>query len=194
MVVAFPMLTHAAVALREPTLEWLALVDLVAIPLLRPLADGQPRAWALFAALAALAYGLTRIGGGAYALYLPSLAVPALLAWVFGSSLRHGRIPLVTRIADAARGGLTPALRLYTRRLTQMWTGLFLAMVASALLLLLAGRADWWSLVTNFINYAATAVIVLFEYLYRRLRFPDYDHPGFIEYLGILVRSSPRAG
>src|SRR3546814_20950726 len=64
-----------------------------------------------------------RTAGGIYAVYLPSLVMPAVLACVFGNSLRRGRQPLIEGVARASRGGVLPdELVVHTRNLTQLWT------------------------------------------------------------------------
>ena len=49
-----------------------------------------------------------------------------------------------------------------------------------------------WSIMANGVNYVVIGVAVGGEYLYRRLRFREYAHPGFAEYLKIVVRADPR--
>jgi hypothetical protein len=41
-------------------------------------------------------------------------------------------------------------------------------------------------------NYIVIGAAVTLEYVYRRLRFREYEHPGFAEYLQIVVRADPR--
>src|SRR3546814_20307300 len=64
--------------------------------------------------------------------------MPAVLACVFGGSLRRGRQPLIEGVARASRGGVLPdELVVYTRHLTQLWTLVFIAMFLAALALIL---------------------------------------------------------
>jgi uncharacterized membrane protein len=192
LVLMVPIFIHLAVLSRNPWFEWLALTIIVALPLAEGLLAGRLAAWLWFVALASSAALVVRLQCAALLLYLPSVALPGLLAWFFGRTLLAGDAPLIERIARSARGPLPDYLVAYTRRLTQAWTLLFAGMALFALLLALSGRRELWSLVTNVGNYLLVAVFVLVEYVYRRWRFSDYPHPGLLEYLRIVVRSNPR--
>ena len=192
LLIAYPLLVHAAVLLHEPRLAALALVMLITASLIRPLS--VPRAWAWFALAAAAAalYALSRTAGGFYAAYLPSLVIPAVLAGVFGSSLRAGRQPLIEGFARRARGGELPdVLVRYTRRLTAAWTLLFVLMFASALLLIALGRREAWSLLTNIVNYVVIGAFVVGEFAWRRWRYAQYMHGGLIAHIRNVAASRP---
>lgn len=192
LVVAYPMLAHAAVWFSEPRLQWLALLALGCIPLLPALLRGRLWAWALFALLGVALYLLIVAGGGFLALVLPSVLIPALLGGVFGSSLRGGRVDTITRMADATRESMTPALRAYTRRLTQLWTALFALMALGSLSLALLGEAVLWSWWSNGVTYVLCALMFVGDHLYRRWRFRSDAHPGFVEFLRIVARADLR--
>jgi uncharacterized membrane protein len=90
---------------------------------------------------------------------------------LFGGSLRPGRTPLVTVIARAARGPLSPELVRYTRMVTVLWTAFAAAQLSlSALLLALAPPATW-SLFVNGLDMPAMLMLGFGEYAYRRYRF-----------------------
>lgn len=132
------------------------------------------------------------LGLGLIAFQLPSIVVPALVAYGFGRTLRAQREPLITRIAREARGPLPPELLVYTRRLTAFWAiALALLAAASAALAMFASHRVW-SWLANFGSYALIGTFVVGEYFYRRQRFPDYPHPSFNEYVAILVRADYR--
>ena len=192
LVLAGSVLNHLAVLSPRLWIEWLALLVLAAAPLANGLLARRGRSfvWLLLAAGAAAL--LVRMSGGALALYLPSVALPALLAWLFGRSLLADRIPLVVIIARATDRQLPDNLVAYARHLTQMWFLLFVAMLVVDAGLALSSRRELWSLVANFGNYLLIGLVVFVEYVYRRWRFGDYQHPGFIDYLRILLRANPR--
>jgi uncharacterized membrane protein len=190
--VASSILIHVAVMGVSPWLEWLALVSLVFVPFSLPLLALRWRAWLLFAALCAALWGLVRYGGGRPLLYLPSILIPAALAWFFGRTLVAGRRPLITAVALAARPATPDYLLAYSRHLTQMWTGIFVAMALWDLALAAFAPREAWSFMANGANYLVIGATVTFEYLFRRFRFRDYDHPGFAEYLRIVVTADPR--
>lgn len=192
LLLAYPLLVHLAVVWRQPHLEWLALVLLCAIPQYPALRAARPGHWLLLLGLAGLLYGLTAAGGGIYALFLPPVVAPLMLLALFAGSLRAPQIPLVTRLAQAARGPLEPELLLYTRRLTQMW-----ALILAAIAAVNAGLAWFaplpvWSLFSNFLNYLLVALVLCVEFLYRRWRFPSHAHQGFLAYLRLVASTNYR--
>src|SRR5574341_2539028 len=103
-------------------------------------------------------------------LYVPPVAINLALCWLFGRTLRNGRVPLIARFAMMEQGELSEELARYTRTLTWLWTLLFAAAAAASLVLALSGSRDAWSLFTNLINYLLVAALFLGEFAYRRLR------------------------
>ena len=190
--VASSVLVHLAVINRTPLVEWLALCSLVFVPFSVGLVELRWRAWLGFvAACAALASIVVTIGGRPL-LYAPSVLIPAALCWFFGRTLAAGRQPLVATVALAARPQTPDYLLRYSRHLTQLWTGIFAAMCTWDLGLALFAPHAAWSAMANGVNYLVIGLAVGGEYLFRRLRFRDYDHPGFAEYVKIVVRADPR--
>jgi len=186
------VLIHLAVTNRAPLVEWLALCSLVFVPFSVGLVELRWRAWLGFvAACAALAAIVVTIGGRPL-LYAPSVLIPAALCWFFGRTLAAGRQPLVATVALAARPQTPDYLLRYSRHLTQLWTGIFAAMCTWDLGLALFAPHAAWSAMANGVNYLVIGLAVGGEYLFRRLRFRDYDHPGFAEYVKIVVRADPR--
>jgi uncharacterized membrane protein len=190
--VASSVLIHVAVMSATPWLEWLALVSLVFVPFILPLIALRWRVWLTFVSACAGLWWLVRYGGGRPLLYLPSILIPAALAWFFGRTLVSGRRPLITSVALAARPGTPDYLLSYSRHLTELWTGIFIAMTLWDLALAAFASREAWSFMANGANYLVIGATVAFEYLYRRLRFRDYNHPGFVEYLRIVVSADPR--
>jgi uncharacterized membrane protein len=190
--VASSVLIHVAVMRRAPLIEWLALCSLVFVPFSIPLVELRWRAWLGFvAACAAMGCLVLTVGGGPL-LYAPSVLIPAALCWFFGRTLGAGREPLVATVALAARPATPDYLLSYSRHLTQLWTGLFAAMAAWDLGLALFAPHAAWSAMANCGNYLVIGLTVGGEYLFRRLRYRAYDHPGFVEYLRIVVSADPR--
>lgn len=184
LLLAYPLLVHFAVVWQEPRLEWLALVLLCAIPQYRALRAGRPGNWLLLLlGMAALLYALTSVGGGMYALFLPPVVVPAMLLAVFAGSLRAGHLPLVTRVAQSISGPLEPEVRAYTRHVTELWVLVLAALCVGDAALAVFAPLPLWSLFSNFVNYLLVGLVFVLEYLYRRLRFPAHDHPGFLAYM-----------
>lgn len=190
--IAASVLIHFAVTRATPLFEKAALIALAFVPLGVGMVELRTGAWLAFAGAGVFAWFLVDWGGAAPFLYLPSIAIPAMLAWIFGSTLRAGRTPLVTAIALAARPQTPDYLVRYSRSLTVMWAGLFAAITLWDTALALFAPHEWWSLVANLANHFVIGATVAGEYLYRRLRFRGYAHPGFVEYLRIVVSANPR--
>jgi uncharacterized membrane protein len=164
----------------------------VFVPFSIALLELRWRAWLGFVAACAAMGWLVSTVGGRPLLYAPSVLIPAALAWFFGRTLVGGRQPLVATVALAARPATPDYLLRDSRRLTQLWTGLFVAMCAWDLALALIAQHAPCSHMANCGNYAVIGLTVGGEYLFRRLRFRQYDHPGFAEYVRIVVRADPR--
>lgn len=119
---------------------------------------------------------------------IPPVAVTSGLALIFGESLRPGRVPLIVRIAAHFRGTLPPSVRVYSERLTLVWTGIFVALATESALLAAFADTFWWSLFTNLVNNLLVAVFFVVEYLVRQRILRDVPHEPFLEYVGSLMR------
>ena len=190
LVIAYPALVHASVMLGAPALAFAGLLVLATVVLLPQLRQRRPAAWLGLAAIAIVLFLWTRSDMARLAIYLPSLPIPAALGYVFGSTLRAGREPLISGFARLARGGtLAPDLQHYTRRLTQVWSLMFALMFTVALTLILLDEIHWWSLITNVVNYGVIGLMFAVEYAWRRWRFRHHHHPGFIEHIRAVARN-----
>ncbi|MEY8877197.1 MAG: hypothetical protein AB9M60_11860 [Leptothrix sp. (in: b-proteobacteria)] len=104
----------------------------------------------------------------------------ALGIW-FGSTLRAGRQPLISMLAQRVHGQLTPAMARYTRRLTLVWVLYFVAITTASLVLFLSGRFEWWSLLANVLTPLAMLLMFGIEYLLRYRLHPEFERVGFLE-------------
>lgn len=183
LAVAYPVLVHLAVIWPRPWLEWLALAVLCALPLYGALRTGRIWAWAVLVVALTASAMIVQWHGTHWVLLLPPVAIPLSLLFVFGSSLRAGQQPMVTRFALLARGSLPPDLERYTRAVTVLWTVVFVILTLSAVLLPVFASRELWSLATNFLHYLLIGGVFVAEYAWRRWRFRHYEHPGFLAYL-----------
>lgn len=190
--VASSVLIHLAISGESRLIDWLALVALAAVPFSVALLELRWRAWAMFAALAAAAWWVADTAGGRTLLYAPSVLIPAMLAWFFGRTLRAGRQPLIVSVALAARPATPDYLLRYSRQLTVFWTAIFVAFAVWDFALAAFAPHLWWSAMANCGNYLLIGAAVVGEYIFRRLRFRDYAHPGFAEYVKIVANANPR--
>jgi uncharacterized membrane protein len=193
LALSYPLLSHFAAIGGWPYLQWAALVVICALPLYGALRAGQLRGWLILVALAGLAFLLTQAGGGVYALFAPSVVLPAMVAWLFIGTLRAGQVPLVTRMATAERGTLSPELLVYTRNVTLAWAWLASALAVGALLLAALAPLWVWSVFTNFVCYALMGLMFVGEYVWRRVRFRHEPHAGFPAFVRSLLRTDYRA-
>jgi len=115
------------------------------------------------------------------------------IAWVFGRSLRTGRIPLVERFARIIDHGDTMSSELvaYTRFLTWAWTAVPLSLALASVLLAQFASREVWSLFTNVLGYLTLATLFFAEYPYRRWRYPDTPHTNPVEVAVRLARRAP---
>lgn len=203
LALAYPWLAHAASTRGSSALAIIALADLALVILIDPLL--RLRGWAWMTALL-VALGLWRLSLSAHAL-LPLLLVPvavlAFIAWMFGRTLRPGRVPLITRIVAALEAmpaaQLAPELQRYTRRLTAAWAAMLatLALVNLMLALIAVPRgllasigiaAPWvvtetqWSWMANLLNYGLVAGFFVGEYLFRKRVFPG-RYRNFLDFM-----------
>ena len=194
LIVAYPLLVHLSALRHDLWLQLAALICLAAIPLYSRLRIGRVGAWLLLLALAGLLYALTFIvGGGQYALFIPPVLLPAALGTVFGESLLPGRTALITRVARASRGGDLPLeLAHYTRGVTLVWTLALFALALTSIVLAAFAPLRTWSVFTNFISYLILGALFPLEYLWRRWRYPAFEHPGFWDYLKLVARTNYR--
>lgn len=208
--VAYPFIAHAASTLRDPALAALALLDIVLIVLVVPLARRRPWAIAVVAACAAALWWAQDSRVLPVLLLLPPVLFPWLVAWFFARTLRAGGVPLITRIACAmeqrAPHELTPALAAYTRRLTALWAMLLAGIGCANLLLGVIAVPDGllmqmghapvvsvsqaaWSWFANLIDYGLAGLLFAVEYVVRSRVFPERpyrDFPDFLRRLGAL--------
>jgi len=191
LALGYPLLAHLAVVLEQAWLQWLALAWLLAISLWGALAARRAWAWVALLASGAVLYWLVVAGGGLYALYVPPAVIPAALFIVFARSLRAGEQPWISRVATHMRGApLPPPLVAYTRHVTVVWCGVFVAMFASAVALAAWASPELWSLMTNFVHYVVLGAVFVLEFAYRRIRYRALEPWGLFEYLRRLVRTN----
>jgi uncharacterized membrane protein len=137
------------------------------------------RAVALVAALATAALVVQADRGGgvdAETLYLGQhVAVHALLAFVFGSTLAHGRDPLVSALARRVHGGLSPAMAAYSRKVTVAWLVYFVAMAVLSIVVFAAAPFAVWATFANLVTPLAIVAMFVGEYLLRYRLHPEFE-------------------
>jgi uncharacterized membrane protein len=210
---AYPVLAHFAIARNSAGLTIAALTLLAAILLLPGLARGAAAAWIALPLVGAAYWWLSGIDQPAVPLFVPPIIVPAFLVYVFGSTLRPGRTPLISQFIRLMHAPgdeePEPAVWSYARRLTAAWTALFVALAVFNLLLATLAEPDGllraggftpplsvshelWSLFTNLIDYLIVAAFFVIEYAYRRQRFPRQPYRNMFDFLRRMAALMPR--
>ena len=120
--------------------------------------------------------------------FAPPVLLNLGLAFLCWRSLRPGREPLISTFARMERGALEPDLVRYTRMLTRVWLGFFVAAAAlSAVLAVTAPPAVWgWFVAAG--NQLAVVLLFIGEYCFRRARFPHYRHASPLALAVIVAR------
>jgi len=200
---SYPVFAHIAVLSGRPTMI-AASIGLLAVLVLFPgLRRFRPMEWILLVAASLGLYEVARSGHTLLLLFLPPILINGFMAWVFGSTLLHGRTPLIERAIILLHGtskNITGDMAGYARRLTLIWTVLFVVLatvnfVLAALaspggLLLAAGLRppvtvplEAWSLFANVLNYVIVAAMFAVEYQVRLRRFPQQSYGSFFNFI-----------
>ncbi|MBK8187968.1 MAG: hypothetical protein IPK77_12400 [Cellvibrio sp.] len=189
LIASYPLIAHLSILLGKPELHLISFCALLVGVLWQGLIKPNVKVWAWFVVICLSFFLLSRWRLDLYLLYVPPVLIPLVLLLYFGKTLLPNETPLITAIADAARGPLTPAMASYTRRLTQLWCGIFILLIVEALVLISFFNLTAWSWATNCINYLLMAIIFVGEFEFRKKKFPDHDHPTFLDYIKIIGQS-----
>jgi uncharacterized membrane protein len=114
-----------------------------------------------------------------------------IMAFTFGRSLRGGRTPLCTQMADKVHGPLSALELRYTRNVTIAWVLFFLANLAASLLMFAFAPLRVWSLFVNFLSLPLILLMFVAEYLVRRRVLPQVQRNGLIATLRVYFAGSP---
>lgn len=102
------------------------------------------------------------------------IGINGFLAFWFGSTLRPGVQPLISRLAARVHA-LTPGRALYTRHLTLAWTLFFVAIVTVSAVLFTAAPFETWALFANVGTPVAVGAMFAGEYLLRYRLHPEFE-------------------
>jgi uncharacterized membrane protein len=99
----------------------------------------------------------------------------------FGSTLARGRDPIITRFARHVHGRLSPAMELYTRKLTIAWCIFFAAQLLASALLFAFAPLDAWSLFVNLLNLPLLALMFVGQLVYKVFRYPEFPRASILQ-------------
>ncbi len=161
--VAYPLVVWLALGHVSP--RWIALL-LVALALARA-AVTREAFWIGAAALATLLAAASFLGDRWGPLKLYPVLVNGVMLGLFALSLWRGPT-VVERLARLREPALPAAAVAYTRRVTQVWCGFFVANGAVALATALWASPAAWALWNGLLSYAAMGLLMGGEWLVRK--------------------------
>jgi len=115
-----------------------------------------------------------------------------IMAFTFGRSLRKGRVPLCTQLADKVHGPLSALELRYTRRVTLAWVIFFLLNLAANFFLFEFAPLRVWSMFVNFCSLPLILLMFVAEYAVRRRVLPQVQRSGLIATLRVYFADSPQ--
>jgi uncharacterized membrane protein len=108
--------------------------------------------------------------------FIPPLAAFAFMAIFFGSTLRAGSEPLITRVARKEHPDLPAEMERHARWLTGVWTACFAALFVASLALAPLVPLETWSRWVHGLGYVVPGALFLGEHAYRHHRFAQRTH------------------
>lgn len=116
-----------------------------------------------------------------WAFLLEDVGVLTLLCLLFARTLRASETPLISRLSTLVHGPLTPLLAHYTRRVTQLWAGVFGLMALVSVALFLGAGPAAWALYVNVLTWPIMVLVFVGEYVVRRSVVPPEQCAGFTQ-------------
>ena len=132
-------------------------------------------------ALAALAVALARgsVASMSLAYLLQHAGIHVALGSAFAASV-HGTDSLIGRLAARVHP-LTPAMQLWTRRVTQAWALYFFAMAAASVAVWLTGSLARWSWLASFGTPLGAAALFVGEHRLRYRLHPEFERASLLD-------------
>lgn len=100
------------------------------------------------------------------------------LAILFGTSLRPGALPVISRLAKMIHGQLSAERIRYTRQVTAAWTLFFATNAILSVALFASGQMVWWSWLVNVLALPLIALMFVIEYAVRLRLLRGIEHAG----------------
>jgi uncharacterized membrane protein len=122
-------------------------------------------------------------------LKMSPLLIHSSLFYIFMQSLND--TPLIERFARLDFGDALPdGVAAYCRNLTILWTVFFAANIAGCIGLAILGDDTTWVLYNGLIVYLLIGALLLGEYLWRRIAFPDMEIPSLAHTIRSIIKNS----
>lgn len=106
---------------------------------------------------------------------LQHIGIHFVLGGSFALSMRHGQTPLITAMAERVHREMTPAMRVYTRKLTGIWTLYFAGMVVASWWIYALLPWSAWSLFGNVLTPLSCMTLFFGEHLVRYWLHPEFE-------------------
>ena len=181
MGMAYPLVAHIAVLSGRPALVAASIGLLTLLILLPGLSNHRPLAWGMLLLAGCGLHAAVSSGHALLLLFLPPILLNGFMVWVFGHTLRRGRVPLIERAArlmHAPGDPLSDDIVAYARGVTEVWAGTFIVLTAVNFLLAMFARPGGlllaagiepvvavplsaWSLFANVLSYGIIAALFL---------------------------------
>lgn len=180
LAVVYPFVTHFSVVSQQ---TWPSLA-LIYVMLCLLTLEAFVKKYFLLQVLcgAALVLAIIYVDRGQALLNFYPIIIVGSLFVVFVKTLLPGETPIITLFAMAIENKLSAKKIIYTRRVTQLWSVIFLGMLIESVLLATYASQHTWSLFTNFINYLLIGSVFVAEFIFRVYHFKDEAQPGFFEF------------
>ena len=120
------------------------------------------------------------------------VGVNLFLAVGFGSTLRAGQVSLITTLAQRVHRHFTPAMAVYTRKVTLAWTLYFVGMAAVSVGLYAFASFDAWALFANILSPITVAVMFGAEYLLRYRLHPEFERTSVADAIRSYMHSTAK--
>ena len=182
LIVAYPLIVYYFLVNDLPLLG-AGMVLLIGIWKLKQRDDWL--VWA--AAILALAVLIGYLLGPGFISKLSPLFIHISLFYLFGTSLRS--TPLIEQFARLDFPELPPGIAEYCRGLTKVWTGFFALNIVGCLWLAVYGDNKFWALYNGIFVYVLIGLLVVGEYIWRRIRFPDLEIPPFRQTVENMIKN-----
>ena len=163
---AYPFLVYFGLRLASPAALGVVLLTVLALRLVVDRQDNARRSFApafwVAAAVALLLVVLSPLAG--------LQSYPILLSLGFAGLFAHSlwQPPtMIERIARLREPNLPPSAVVYTRKVTAVWLGFFLANAAISAATAIGGSLELWTLYNGFISYVIMGVLFVSEWILR---------------------------
>ena len=171
--IAYPVLVYFGLSVFSPRLILIVLIVAVLLRAALFLGSGK-RVQAITFLLVAAILACAGIASELVAIRFYPVIVSATLAALFGVSLFVGR-PMIERFARLRTPELDDYAIGYTRILTAVWVGFFIANGSIAAWTALSASIKTWTLYNGLISYVLIAVLFVGEWPVRRILRARHD-------------------